>query len=967
MIKTKIIKVAKDKQRSGTGFYNSPTYSNSSTNINVDSELSESSTNPVQNAVITNELNQIKADAVNTVSNTDNTLDISKSGNTVTINSKTWKFNENGDLIYDGTIIPNEVVTSILNADTATLETLTVTKAAHFFQLIIDEIKSTKGQILITAANAKLDKVTVRESDGDIFCYWKATDGSKTIYNQFVADDQVICQTFNVGTSSAATQNKFYWYRVYSVGTETIDGELYNYIHLDPNDKDANSNAIPAVGDEIALLGNRTNADRQAAIIISAYNNQYLDPTIQAPSIVQYSGINNWNLSTHRLNVISKSYNSFSGNFTTTAGENLENKFMPYFPINAPFYQYDYKMEIPQDTNPIRYNGENDIYSTPTFLNAGKYKFRVFINSASLSSSIEITSYGTTYPSSDLGNYSGIGLPSVLGRTDKTMKVGNATFYEYTATINITANGYYGLNYWENYQIYIPENDEGFETNFSKIEQTNTRITTTVNNINGQISTINQTAEQIEAKVDNVSVKIDSGQITLNGNTKVQGDLTISDATNGFTLTNDDNYNTIIKPQSIGEYADYSNREQSEQISITSNSNVLTTPNSQSSQKEPNAAQYFEVTYSNNSINKYNLTANEILNLTAFDDFNLLVKGFTAYNRRNYSRYYFSGGDDFASPPDYTPSTTSYNPKNHLRGYMKVEYEGTVRPPDEWNDSLFYFHLYSIDTRLSIYNSSGTEVGYVTLSGNTPALNYTFTAPSTDTYEIRSSTKIRFNGMFNNDDYNGARRRMDYVFRDYVQTNYLISVTRYLQSNEISNIIGYDGISLSLGNDNLIYMGKDSTNIKYGKNELLVDSTGIKKYAGLTTSQYQNESTIGTDTGLSYYKSEYAPLNGCVVRFISDGGNYYLQPRDEVIVLVNPQSGAKFYLGNPSQNIGRKVYMKIYQGRADAYITVTTTPNSSLSAFVNSSGRGSVTSITVNDRGVMFISVGDRWLTFISY
>lgn len=891
------------------------------------------------------------------IANGDNTLAITKntSNNTIsfTINSKTWTFDsKTGNLVYNGTV-------DVTNAN---FENITVTKAAHFFQLIIDEIKSTKGQILITAANAKLDKVTVRESDGDIFCYWKATDGNKTIYNQFVADDQVICQTFNVGTSSAATQNKFYWYRVYSVGTETIDGELYNYIHLDPNDKDPNSNAIPAVGDEIALLGNRTNADRQAAIIISAYNNQYLDTTIKAPSIVQYSGINKWNLSTHRLNVISKSYNSFSGNFTTTAGENLENKFMPVFPINAPFYQYDYTMEEPQATNPIRYNGENDIFSTPTFLNAGKYKFRVFINSASLSSSIEIGSYGTTYPSSDLGNYSGIELPSVLGRTDKTMKVGNATFYEYAATINITKNGYYGLNYWENYQIYIPENDEGFETNFSKIEQTNTRITTTVNNINGQISTINQTAENIEAKVDNVSVKIDNGQITLNGNTKVQGDLTISDATNGFTLTNDDNYNTIIKPQSIGEYADYANREQSEHISITSNSNVLTTPNSQSSQKEPNAAQYFEVTYSNNSINKYNLTANETLQLTGFEHFSMMVRGFTAYNRHNYSIYYFSGGD-YTSPADYTPSTTSYSPKIHLRGYMRDE----KTPPDEWNDSLFYFHLYSIDTRLSIYNSSGTEVGYVTLSGNTPKLNYTFTAPSTDTYEIRSSTKIRFNAMFNNDDYNGVRRRMDYVFRDYVRVHYSIIIIRFLSSNEISNIIGYDGISLSLGNDNLIYMGKDSTNIKYGKNELLVDSNGIKKYAGLTTPQYQNESTIGTDTGLSNYKSEYAPLNGCVVRFISDGGDYYLQPRDEVIVLVNPQSGANFYLGNPSQNIGRKVYMKIYQGHSGAFIKVYTTPNSSLSAFVHSAGRESATSVTIDDRGVMFISVGDRWLTFKSY
>lgn len=745
-------------------------------------------------------------------------------------------------------------------------------------------------------------------------------------------------------------------------------GETYNYIVLSTTDYDVNSNAVPSAGDEIALLGNRTNTDRQAAIIISAYNNQFLDPTIKAPSIVQYNGINDWNLSTHRLNVISKGYNSFSGNFTTTAGENLENKVIPYFPINAPFYQYDYTEEEPQATNPIRYNGKNDIFSTPTFLNAGKYKFRVFINSASLSSSIEIASYGTTYPSSDLGKYSGIGLTRVLGTTGKTMKVGDATFYEYTATINLNSNGYYGLNYWENYQIYIPENDEGFETNSSKIEQTNTRITTTVNNINGQISTINQTAEDIEAKVDNVSVKIDSGQITLNGNTKVQGDLTISDSTNGFTLTNDDNYNTVIKPQSIGEYADYSNREQSEQLVMTSNGTVLTTPNSKSIEGQPDAREYFEVTYNNNNNNKYKLAASETLNLTGFENFSMLLNGFTAFGRYHYKfiSYEINGGED-RRPADYTPNTTDYQPYLCICGNYYYGNSGVGGSDILQAIQLLRTHIYSIDTRLSIYNSSNKEVGYVTLSGNTPILNYTFTAPSADTYEIRSSTKIRFNAMLNTDVKDGTRRRMDYVFRDYIQTTYNISVTRYLQSNEISNIIGYDGISLSLGNDNLIYMGKDSTNIKYGKNELLVDSGGIKKYAGLTTSQYQNESALGTDTGLSYYKSLYAPLNGCVVRFISDGGDYYLQPRDEVIVLVNPQSGANFYLGSPSQNIGRKVYMKIYQGRSDAYIKVYTIPNSSLSAFVNSSGRGSVSSITVNDRGVMFISVGDRWLTFVSY
>ena len=962
-----ITKYAVPKKNNGTSSNNSGfanVTNNNTTVINggdilVDSELSTTSTNAVQNAVITNAINQ----TISALTNTDGTISILKDGRTVTIGSNTWKLDDNDNLSYSGNIISSG----------ATFENLTVTKAAHFFQLIIDEIKSTKGQILVTAANAKLDKVTVRESDGDIFCYWKATDGEKTIYNQFVADDQVICQTFNVGTSSAATQNKFYWYRVYSVGTETIDGELYNYIHLDPNDKDANSNAMPSEGDEIALLGNRTNTDRQAAIIISAYNNQFLDSALQAPSIAQYNGINNFNLNTHRLNVISKGYNSFSGNFTTTAGENLENKFMPYFPINAPFYLYDYTMEEPQATNPIRYNGSNDIYSTPTFLNAGKYKFRVFINSSSLSSSIEITSYGTTYPSSDLAKYSGIGLSSVLGTTGKTMKVGSTTFYEYAATINITANGYYGLNYWENYQIYIPENDEGFETNFSKIEQTNTRITTQVNNINGQISEINQTAEQIEARVDNVSVKIDSGQITLNGNTKVQGDLIVSDAENGFTLTNNNDNNTFIKSQSIGEYADYDSRKKIISIIDDNANTTLTVANAKSSERKPTNTEYFEIKYSNDNVKSYTLTSRQKLKLSAFKNLELVPNGFVALKAyttsptKKYVGYFFEG--------NYTPSTTNFDSKVHLNAITE---RYTVHSPNNlgyWvkvNENLMSAHIYSINTRISIYNSSNVEVAYRQLTGNTPSLNFEWTAPSDGDYYIRTESTIRFNTMQNDDVAKDGTttRRMDYVFRDYVSLKFTFTSELEMNSQDINNIIGYDGIALSLGNtdgnNNIVYIGKDSTHIKYGFNELYISENGIKKYAGSTASKYADEATQ-TDSGLSSYKAEYAPLNGCVVRELEQASTYYLQPRDELITFHKTARGnATFYLGDPTapSNVGRKVYMKVYSN--NNYIIVRGRGNGARD-LIQSAGRSTSETYEVNDRGAMFVSDGYYWIIYVSY
>jgi hypothetical protein len=60
-------------------------------------------------------------------------------------------------------------------SSTIEVDNLTVKKAAHFFKLIIDEIKSVGGQIIISPANASFDKV---EMDGDNYkCYFRAEEG----------------------------------------------------------------------------------------------------------------------------------------------------------------------------------------------------------------------------------------------------------------------------------------------------------------------------------------------------------------------------------------------------------------------------------------------------------------------------------------------------------------------------------------------------------------------------------------------------------------------------------------------------------------------------------------------------------------------------------------------------------------------------------------------------------------------
>lgn len=202
--------------------------------------------------------------------------------------------------------------TERLSSKDVVVDNLTVNKAAHFFSLSIDEIKATQGQIVVSPASTIIEKVEVLTS-GDYKCSWKNTDTTKTTTQTFTIGDLVVCQIFN-------TQPRYYW----RLCTEAGSSDSWNYIVLSKTDKDPSSISEPMKGDNIVQLGNKTDTTRQAAIIISAYNTGYLDKTVVAPSIVQYSGINDYNLEPHRQNIISVGKNIFKGEFLVYNGKSLE-------------------------------------------------------------------------------------------------------------------------------------------------------------------------------------------------------------------------------------------------------------------------------------------------------------------------------------------------------------------------------------------------------------------------------------------------------------------------------------------------------------------------------------------------------------------------------------------------------------------------------------------------------------------
>ena len=214
-----------------------------------------------------------------------------------------------------------------LLSDEITCDYLTVTKAAHFFKLIIDEIKATQGAVIITPANAVLDKVD--KISGGWRCYYRAKDDDgRQIYNCFEVNDQVVCQTFDAATgTSYDVSNQWYWRLVTATGSTTtnIDGTTRDVHYFDLSETDCDRYSMsPKRGDNCVQLGNRTDTTRQAAIIISAYNSQFLDKGLKAPSIVQYAGINDYDLSNHRLNVISNGLNVFKGSYNNNSGVDIE-------------------------------------------------------------------------------------------------------------------------------------------------------------------------------------------------------------------------------------------------------------------------------------------------------------------------------------------------------------------------------------------------------------------------------------------------------------------------------------------------------------------------------------------------------------------------------------------------------------------------------------------------------------------
>jgi len=178
---------------------------------------------------------------------------------------------------------------------TAEVDKLIVRRYAKFFELIIERLSHIGGQLIISPARLECSRVEYLPNA--YRCYFDTGDNNEFV-QEFVARDQARCQVFTGSTM------KYYWRLVTGIGGD--------YIDLSKTDADSGSD-IPAAGDHIVQLGNRTNPERQNAQILSSFGED-------APSYKQYAGINSYSLVGKYVTGFTSKGNKITGQVTIEAG-----------------------------------------------------------------------------------------------------------------------------------------------------------------------------------------------------------------------------------------------------------------------------------------------------------------------------------------------------------------------------------------------------------------------------------------------------------------------------------------------------------------------------------------------------------------------------------------------------------------------------------------------------------------------
>lgn len=154
------------------------------------------------------------------------------------------------------------------------LDELTVRKTMKVFELLIQQVRATGGEIVVSPANGRIK--AVEEYDGTIGLplsfpatfsggYYACTiesgaeSATRTFGNMFKVGDLVRCQRWDSRLNTIHN----YWVQVEAVSGENIYLSRSGF----------GEGIVPEVGDELVLMGSKTDANRRGVITITATDN----------------------------------------------------------------------------------------------------------------------------------------------------------------------------------------------------------------------------------------------------------------------------------------------------------------------------------------------------------------------------------------------------------------------------------------------------------------------------------------------------------------------------------------------------------------------------------------------------------------------------------------------------------------------------------------------------------------------
>ena len=235
----------------------------------------------------------------------------------------------------------------------AEVDKLRVRVKAYFETLEIINTNSVGGKMILTAGGGVYlrdvkDRETLEDGTEQVWdfyrCYFLTEQDGREVENRFHVGDLAMSQSFNIkaGTHQGVT-NHYYWREVVGIGDD--------YIDLSKTICDTGSDA-PMAEDTVCHLGNRSDKDRQGAIIFSAVD-------VFSPSITLYYGINDFSL-------VNKDYVSYGVDNSTGNA---------FFRVYGEMYAGDR-----EQTSYVKYTPGFGVEMRGTFLNSAGSNIEDIIN-----------------------------------------------------------------------------------------------------------------------------------------------------------------------------------------------------------------------------------------------------------------------------------------------------------------------------------------------------------------------------------------------------------------------------------------------------------------------------------------------------------------------------------------------------------------------------------------------------------